>query len=206
MELLSRDMQYTLGCMAEWDDDSLIGHTLDSLPVGTRMALQTYGAVEESGDSEYSLRFTRFGRRVAWACFKKLEGYIRFRNAELEEAQARRDAAELPEELQQTLAMLAYADDADAEITLILLPVGDKQLLGDRDAVQLRWEDDICYVKLTTKGRRLMNACAILQAPDWQKKKVQEFEEARRDYWEGQIKSQRLSRFVTRPGDLHRRK
>ena len=205
VELLSADMQYTLGCTAEWGDTDVIGYVLDSLPLGTRGLLQVYEAIEESVGSDYSFRFTRFGRKVARACFQKHQGYIGFMKAELVEAKARRDASKLPEHLQRTLAVLARADDRDAEMTLTLLPKADKQPLVDLGAIEVDESHGYVDVTLTDEGRQLVSACAFLQAPEWFRKSDQEFGAARRQYWEERFKNSRRSRFVTRPGDLHRK-
>lgn len=169
VELLTPDMQYTLGCMAEWDDESLIGYSLDNLPFGTRSLLQACEAIEESSGTGRTLRFTKYGREVAQACFEKHEGYIRYKQSELEEAKARRAAAKLPEKLQRTLFVLAGASDQDCEVTLVLLPRAEKIQLQEIGAVVLDEQGDIIFVRVTEAGRRIMNACLYLQGPDWMK-------------------------------------
>lgn len=190
VELLSPDRQYTLGCIAEWyDDESLIGYSLDSLPFGTRSLLQACGAIEESGKHTYTFQLTKFGREVAQACFKKHEDYIRYKWSTLEKVKARRAAAKLREKLQRTLAVLAGASDKDVEVTLVLLPRSDKELLQQAGAVELTTDDDIIYVHITAEGRRIMNACGYLQGPDWMKEQSDQFDRHRREYWETRFRN-----------------
>lgn len=197
VDLLPPDMQYTLGSMAEWDDESLIGYSLDNLPFGTRSLLQAYEAIEESNGSGWALRFTKFGRKIAQACFEKHEGYIRYKLSELEEAKARRAAGKLTEKLQRTLAVLAGATDHDIELTLVLLPRAEKIQLQEIGAVELDEQDEIVFVRITEAGRRVMNACSYLQGPDWMKQDCDQFERERREYWETRFRNPSRVRVVS---------
>lgn len=192
VDLLSRDMQYTLGCMAEWDDKSVIGYTLDNLPFGTRSLLQAYEAIEESGEFGYTFRFTQFGREVAQTCFERHEGYIHYEWNELEQAKARRAAAKLPQPLQETLGLLVSSSSDDIETFIILMPRADRELLKEHDIIDTDLDaplDDPVWVILTEPGRRVANACAYLRLPEEAKQRLKEFDEARRQYWEGRFKN-----------------
>ncbi|HSW79083.1 MAG TPA: hypothetical protein VLF88_03655 [Candidatus Babeliales bacterium] len=182
-------MQYTLGCLADEKDESMIGFTLETLSDGIRHLLHTKEVVEPSGKSGYNFRFTEFGREVAQACYKKHEGYICYKRSELEATKARRAARRLPEKLQRSLAVLSGSSEQDAAVTLILMSRTDKRRLQEVGAVELIEQGDDIYARFTAKGRRIMSACSYLQGPEWVKQACDEFARERREYWETRFRN-----------------